>query len=234
MSYCVNCGVELDQDLKVCPLCNTPVFNPREVKTPGLKNTFPLEKGHVEEVKRKDLGLFLSIMLLTIGITCMLLNFLVFSQNRWSFIVVGICFVLWVFCIPFVILRRIPVYMSLFLDGVSTVALLYCITYLTQSRNWFWGLGLPIVILCTIIAELFAICMKKIKVTFLSTMLYVVIAVALLCTGIEMLIDLFIKQHISLSWSAVVLTVCAILSILLINLLSIARLRNAVRRRLHF
>ena len=32
MSYCVNCGVELDHTLKSCPLCETPVINPRDIE----------------------------------------------------------------------------------------------------------------------------------------------------------------------------------------------------------
>ena len=28
MSYCVNCGVELDPSAGICPLCHTPVVNP--------------------------------------------------------------------------------------------------------------------------------------------------------------------------------------------------------------
>ena len=28
MSYCVNCGVELNSNEKRCPLCSTPVINP--------------------------------------------------------------------------------------------------------------------------------------------------------------------------------------------------------------
>ena len=30
MSYCVNCGVELDKTCSVCPLCNTKVINPNQ------------------------------------------------------------------------------------------------------------------------------------------------------------------------------------------------------------
>ena len=41
MSYCVNCGVELDASLEVCPLCNTPVLNPNEIERPQLKTPFP-------------------------------------------------------------------------------------------------------------------------------------------------------------------------------------------------
>ena len=56
MSYCVNCGVELDASAKECPLCNTPVLNPRELeKIAKAQHPFPTEKGQVETVKRKDL-----------------------------------------------------------------------------------------------------------------------------------------------------------------------------------
>ena len=30
MSYCVHCGVKLDQTASVCPLCQTSVHNPRQ------------------------------------------------------------------------------------------------------------------------------------------------------------------------------------------------------------
>ena len=47
-------------------------------------------------------------------------------------------------------------------------------------------------------------------------------------------IDNFLYQAVSLGWSAIVLTVCVIMDITIITLLSRKRLRSAVRRRLHF
>ena len=38
MSYCVNCGVELDASSRECPLCNTPVINPRELNSQAWKD----------------------------------------------------------------------------------------------------------------------------------------------------------------------------------------------------
>lgn len=51
MSYCVNCGVELDASLEACPLCNTPVVNPKDFAPQNPFPSFPREKGQVEEVK---------------------------------------------------------------------------------------------------------------------------------------------------------------------------------------
>lgn len=234
MSYCVNCGVELAEDLKVCPLCNTPVINPNEIPDPDVKSSFPKEKGKVEEVRQKDIAILISVVLGTTGVTCLILNLFVLDGTPWSLLVLGICLLLWVFSLPLVICRKLPVYVSLLLDGISTAALLYMITYLTKSRDWFWGLGIPITVLVTGTAELFALCMKKIKVSFLTTALYTVIGVAVICVGLETLIDLYLRNTVYLTWSAVVLTVCTIFTIILVTLLSRSRLRDAVRRRLHF
>ena len=84
MSYCVNCGVELDPSLKSCPLCHTPVINPNELKKEETVYPYPTQKGQVEVVKRKDLGILLSIVVLATSTTCILLNLLVFSQSPCS------------------------------------------------------------------------------------------------------------------------------------------------------
>ena len=94
MSYCVNCGVELDGSLKDCPLCNTPVINPKELATAQKKSPFPQEKVPVEMVKRKDIGILVTIVLLSTAITCGCLNWLVFTENLWSVTIIGACMVL--------------------------------------------------------------------------------------------------------------------------------------------
>ena len=54
MSYCVNCGVELESSLTECPLCNTPVINPKELHNYQKPSPYPREKGQVDVVKKKE------------------------------------------------------------------------------------------------------------------------------------------------------------------------------------
>ena len=68
----------------------------------------------------------------------------------------------------------------------------------------------------------------------MTVALYLFTAVGILCLGLEMMIDWYLAGEIALSWSAVVLTVCVVLDIAVITMLSRRRLRNEVRRRLHF
>lgn len=234
MSYCVNCGVELDTTTNACPLCNTPVFNPARLPDTKAIPPFPKEKGQVESVKRKDLAILTTMVLLSTAVTCGLLNIFVFEGAPWSVLVIGVCLILWVLLFPFMIYTRLPVYVSLLCDGATVTLYLYLITYMTKTNEWFYGLALPIVLFLTVVAELFTLCIRKLPITFLTTALYIFITLGIICGGLEILIDRYLRQAIRLSWSAVVLTVCAILIAMLVTLLSRARLRNAVRRRLHF
>ena len=122
---------------------------------------FPREKGQVETVKRKDLGLLLSMVILASVATCGILNLLVFNGSPWSLAVIGACVILWVFMIPAVIYTRQSVYVSLLLDGGAVTLYLYMLTFLSGSSGWFTGLGLPIVVLVTVIAELVTLCMAS-------------------------------------------------------------------------
>lgn len=245
MPYCVNCGVELDASAKECPLCSTPVLNPADVlRAKGAYGErgekaevcppFPKEKGQVESVSRKDLGVLLSMVVLATAVTCGLLNAFVFRGALWSLAVIGACGILWVMMVPAVIYREMPIYFSLLLDGAAVALYLYMLTFQIGSSGWFWGLGLPVTAAVTGIGEILTACIRKLPRSFLTVLLYLLTAIGLLCAGLELLIRRYLMQEMRLSWSAVVMMVCFVLDIALITMLSRRRLRDEVRRRLHF
>ncbi len=234
MSYCVNCGVKLEPSLTECPLCNTPVINPKELYSKKKISPYSREKGQVDVVKRRDLAILTSIVLIATSLSCLLLNLFVFSGSLWSLFIIGACLLLFVLIFPAVIYTKLPIYISLLFDGIAVGFYLYMITFNTSSKEWFTGLALPIVALATILVEIFALLLRSFPVSFITTALYFFAEAALLCVGVELLIDHYLGLPLHLVWSAVVLTVCAVIVILLITVLSRRRLRDAVRRRLHF
>ncbi|POP37806.1 hypothetical protein C3R19_12960, partial [Blautia producta] len=74
MSYCVNCGVELDKTCKVCPLCNTKVINPKQPPDTAAPKPFPSLEGHAEQVPRRDITILMTVILATTAVVCGLLN----------------------------------------------------------------------------------------------------------------------------------------------------------------
>lgn len=234
MSYCVNCGVKLEPSLTECPLCNTPVINPKELYSKKKISPYSREKGQVDVVKRRDLAILTSIVLIATSLSCLLLNLFVFPGSLWSLFIIGACLLLFMLIFPAVIYTKLPIYISLLFDGIAVGFYLYMITFNTSSKEWFTGLALPIVALATILVEIFALLLRSFPVSFITTALYFFAEAALLCVGVELLIDHYLGVPLHLVWSAVVLTVCAVIVILLITVLSRRRLRDAVRRRLHF
>ena len=234
MSYCVNCGVKLDDSLDRCPLCNTPVINPNEVTHRASVPPFPKERGQVEPVKNRDVILLYSLTLIAASLSCGLLNLLVFNSTAWSLYIIGACVILWVAAIPIFMYTRLPVYCSLLLDGLAISLYEYLITFNTPTAEWFFALALPITALVTLLAMLTALLYRRVSSSFLAVALYIFVEIAVLCVGIELLIRRFLSAPPLLTWSAVVLTACAIIAAALITTLSRKRLRNAVRRRLHF
>lgn len=219
---------------KECALCNTPVINPKELVPKYGKTPFPTQKGQVETVKRKDMGILLTTVVLATAVTCGLLNAFVFTGALWSLAVIGVFAILWVMLVPAVIYTKLSVYAYLLLDGVAVMVYLYLLAFMMKSYDWFWGLGLPIVVLVTCILEILTLCIRKLPRSFLTTALYVITAIGMLCGGLECMIDSYIRGEINIHWSAVVITVCIIVDIAIITMLSRRRLRNEVRRRLHF
>ncbi len=234
MSYCVNCGVELDASLNHCPLCNTIVVNPNELVKVQVKSPFPKEKVPVEMIKRKDAGILVTIVLLAIAITCGLLNGFVFNSNSWSVTIIGACLLLWVILIPVILWPTLHPYLAVLFDGVAALVYLYLITWLTSSNEWFYGVGVALVVFLTVLMEIYVFCIRTFPRSILTVALYTVTAVGLLSIGIEMIVDWFVYAEVSAGWSAIVATVCVIIDAALICVLSMRRLRNAVRRRLHF
>lgn len=234
MSYCVNCGVELDATLKDCPLCNTPVINPSQLIEAQKRPPFPVEKVPVEMIKRKDMGLLVSIVLVAIAVTCGGLNLLVFKENYWSLAIIGACLLLWVILLPEIIYHKLNVFLSVFLDGVAVVIYLYLLTWLTESNDWFYGVAVEIALFITILLEIYIFCLKVLPKSILTYALYTVTAIGILCVGLELLIDKLVRAEISMDWSAIIATICIVIDVALICVLSMRRLRNAVRRRLHF
>lgn len=232
MSYCVNCGVELHATCSVCPLCNTKVYNPNQETDRTSPTPFPSRKGYTEPVRRSDVTLLLSIVLAVTGGVCGLLNGLVFNRNFWSVYVIGGCVLLWIFCLP-IFWSRINAYISIFLDGIGIAMYFGIIAMLHPGNGWYPALALPITALATGLFLVFAVFVRQVRTSILSRFVLFLGETALFTAALELLVDRFLQTPPGLTWSAIVLTCCAIIDAALITIIRRSRLREAVRRRMH-
>lgn len=234
MSYCVNCGVKLEESLVRCPLCNTPVMNPNLLDKEKPESPFPKEKGHIEPIKNKDVIWLYSLVLIALSASCVLLNIFIYDSTAWSLYILGACIVLWVLAMPIFLYTNQPIYVSLLLDGLAVTLFLYLISIDSPGNGWFIELGLPITVSATVIAILVAFLQRRISSSILASALYVATGLSIQCICVELLIHWYLERTPYLTWSAIVLCAGVIIDVAIITTLSQKRLRNAVRKRLHF
>ena len=232
MSYCVNCGVELDGDAVQCPLCQTPVINPVCPPDTEMTPNFPLERQEVEPVDRKELAMLLSAMALCASVCCGLLNlFLLWRGVPWSWFVMGACAMLWVWLVPPLVLRKVPSVVFLLLDLLAVGGLLVLISAATHGQSWLVGIALPV---WAGFSLLFLIIWQTArKRSFLSRSLLVLSGIVLFLLWLEFVIDRFLGAYHPM-WSLIAAAVGITMMLPLAVIRTRPNLRRQVRRRFHF
>lgn len=234
MSYCVNCGVELDPTASACPLCHTKVLNPNQPVVTDIPTPYPTVKGVSEPVKKREFTILMSIIFLTTSAVCILLNLFVLPFGRWSLYIVGICALLWVFLLPVFFSKMANVYLNLALNGISIALYLFVIALLHPGNGWYLHIALPITAGGTLLLEIIFLFAFYFKSSMIIKTVVTVTAIAAFCMEIEGVIDHHLYGSISLQWSAIVLTCCAAIDIILLTIYWRAGLRAEFRRRMHF
>lgn len=233
MSYCVNCGVELDKTCSVCPLCNTKVMNPNEPVDTVSPKPWPSSRGSIEQGIRRDLAILVTICLATTAIVCGMLNLTLLNRSHWSLYVIGICVVLWIFCLPVFFPSKLNPHVSLLFDGIIIALYFGIISWLHPGRGWYYAIALPLIALGTVMVQFFVFCLQHPRRSILSQAVVLVAEIGILSISIELLYRHYLSDSMAPTWSAIVLTCCIIIDAALITILLRSRLREEVRRRMH-
>ncbi len=194
MSYCVNCGVELDSTAKKCALCDTPIYNPALKKQSDEPTPFSQTPVIPTNIKQKFVALIITYILLIPNIVCTLINLFVNPHNLWFIYVLSSSFLVWVvFIFPFFTKKLHPYIMWAF-DTVTLA--LYVFVFHAQNLGgpkWYLGIALPFILTVSLCVLVFIYWMRKRKRHWTSKMLHIfidlVISLSVLC------VCLFIADH---------------------------------------
>lgn len=224
MSYCVNCGVELEKSCPECPLCDTPVINPRELQKQPEKPAYP-EIIKIPKSTRKRFFVFVISMVLLIPNIVLAVLDIVFWGSGISAYIFGATVLAWVwFLFPLLWKKPLP-FILLQIDAVTLVAYLNLFRLANNKSGWFEGLAMPIVVAFWTVAALFIIWHRKPKRKS-YTAITATIAVNVLSYVIEICINMFISGKLQIGASLTV-TACSIPLIIFFVALTKSRRLNA-------
>ena len=236
MSYCVNCGVELQKSEPRCPLCGTEVCNPNEQPEEKPVRPYPAHVEHLDKkVDQRYIASFISLLLLIPLFTTMLANIFVSKELSWSYLVLGGELVVFtVFLLPTI--ARMPSVLYMVIDTAAVCILLLLIRVLTKSSwDWLLLLGLPITVLTALMCWFFSLMASpKCRIPVLVRFSLALVSAGSLVVAIEFLIGVYRNAIAWPTWSLYVLFPCLVLASSLLILNRRARVKEEIRKRFYF
>ena len=232
MSYCVNCGVELDPTAEACPLCHTPVYHPRQPIERESPKPFPTERQEVPLAAKWELAVLISAMLASAAVCCGILNIFL-RAGLWSLYIIGAAVMLWIFLVPPLLRRGLSPVIQLLADVAAVSAYVWAIAWnLHGLGGWYLHIALPVILWLG--AELLTVMLPLRRGrSILSTITIIIGAIGVFPVGVELFCDLYFRGVWQPGWSLVVLTIGVALMIPLIVVRRVPSLREEVRRRFH-
>lgn len=148
MSYCVNCGVELDSSAKKCALCGTKIINPSEPENKAETVAPFSQETHIPKtVKARFFAALVSLIMLVPNMACFLVNLLILPGYFWSAHIMSTSFLFWViFVVPFFMKNH----KTCFMWGFDTAAVgiyTFLLMKLIGVSQWYLSCALPIIAL---------------------------------------------------------------------------------------
>lgn len=234
MSYCVNCGVELAQSEKICPLCHTEVINPLAPWQEPAERPY---SRHVDVVmKRIDRRYFATlagILLLIPCVVTVLLDILSGGGLTWSAYVVGAAATVYVFVfLPFFFKK----YHTLIFLGADCAALLLYLLFIERANggDWFMGLGMPLTVSASACLLALALVFTKTRLSMLVKTGIVLCAIGLFVVSVEVIVSLDAYGAARLVWSLYALIPCVALGAAALILERRKNLKEQILRRLFY
>ena len=165
MSYCVNCGVELDDSAKKCALCGTAVINPAktEIKEANLNAPFAEQVYIPKTVKARFVAGLISLIMLVPNMTCFLVNVLLLPGNFWSAHIMSTSALMWVIFVLPLFKKDHKAYFMWAFDTVAVGAYTFFLMNTLNILQWYPTCALPIMILISLMVLLYIIWVRKKK-----------------------------------------------------------------------
>ncbi len=226
--YCVNCGVELSDSEKVCPLCKTIVFHP-DLPSPSGDRPYPEYVEPVRHFNRYGALFVLTVIFLIPLILTLLIDLKINSAVVWSGYVIGGLVLGYVsLVLPFWFKRPNPV---IFIPCSGATAILFLLYIcLSTGGRWFLPLAFPIAGIATLLLTAVAALLRYIK----RGKLYIFGGALIALGGYSMLVEMFICITFHLRfvfWSVYPLVACVLAGLLLITIAVCKPLRSTLDKR---
>ena len=230
--YCIQCGVQLSDTEKKCPLCGTIVFHP-ELKQPDAAPLYPEDRYPAQRGRPFVLLGMVTFFFLLPMVICMLCDIQLNQQVNWAGYVTGALLCAYcMFVLPYWFHKPNPVIFVPCSFAAVGLYLLY-ICWATQG-NWFMTFAFPTLGFVALIVTAVVTLLRYVKKGALYIYAGAFIATGLYMPVMEYLLNYTFSLPLPLRWSAYPVTVLVIFGGALIFLAICRPARAVMERKIFF
>ncbi|MFC4870745.1 DUF6320 domain-containing protein [Negadavirga shengliensis] len=200
----------LEPDMKVCPLCETPLGVGRAAD----KDVSDNERDHfsrrarfddrrMSSPQRKATWELVSIILILLVITTSLINYIINREISWSEYPVAVFLIIFSYVSSFAFLdkkREIQVFCAFLTASLA----IFMLDSFTGGKSWAIHLGIPLLFFSNMVFIGVLVVFRNAIQRGINLIAYSFFATALLCLCVEASTDLYITGRINLFWSLIV------------------------------
>lgn len=235
MSYCVNCGVELEKTQKRCPLCSTPVINPNETEITAEIPPYPSDNvvGVVRKLRRMA-ALLISIILFVPFLLCPLCDLLITGRLTWSMYTMLSIELGWIYIVPPILLRHNAILKCAWIDYFSTIIFLYCINMIFAPKsNWAFEIAFPILSYIMAVVLIYAALTRRFNISVVVYVAMGLIFVAIMSLFVEYIINSYNNISGGFVWAVPVMISCLGVALILIVVSKMTKLKALIKKIMH-
>ena len=147
--YCVKCGVRLQDSMKTCPLCGTPLWHPEE--TADDRGTYSDRLPGRRPSSTIPAAVFLTFLFVSVSLVCFIFCRHTYGEVRWSgFVMLGLAAAYMCFVFPLWFRRPNPViFVPVGFAAVEGLLLYVCGA---TGGHWFLSFAFPVVTLAALVS----------------------------------------------------------------------------------
>jgi len=227
MSYCINCGVELDEELNSCPLCGFTIGKKDITKPIHQSEFYPSDiiLLHKKETRRHIWELS-GIISFSGIVVCTIVDLVIHKSLSWSLYADTSILASWI-CLTLILLtfRRYFIIIPGLL--ITILTMLFLFDLFSPPVNWFYGIGLPITIALFVSVSIVVVLWHVAHFKGFNLLAFAFLVLSGFCIVSEVFIDKYLFNAVEIRWSAIVAV--SILPIALVLLFVHYRMKKGKR-----
>lgn len=213
---CKNCGIELEDDMAVCPLCREPVGNesPTRSHVAYGKQNFPSYK-EMSKPQKKLTWEIPSLILFSAAVAAFIVNFIITRHITWSEYPVAICLTIFCYVSLFAFWNKA---MLIEMGGgfILSSLCLVLLDLFTGGILWSVKLAIPMLFAGNVVTALLIVIIRRSRYKGINLVAYAFLGAAILCVFIDGILCFSTTGLFQIGWSVIVIACTTPVSIVLL------------------